>query len=64
MKNTGTVPLVISSATLDTADFTIVSGGTGGGPVTVAPGGSQSIVIKFRLQRPHRVPALKSAAAR
>ena len=52
VRNTGDAPLVLSSATLDNADFTILSGGTGGGPVTIAPGGSREIVVKFVYNNP------------
>ena len=52
VRNTGAAPLVISSATLNTSDFTIVSGGTSGGPVTVAPGGTASVTLKFVYNNP------------
>ena len=47
LRNTGSVPLTLTSASISNADFTILSGGTGGGPIAIAPGATQSIVIKF-----------------
>ena len=47
VRNTGAAPLVLNGATLSNADFTIVSGGVSSGPVTIAPGGSRNIVVKF-----------------
>ena len=47
VRNTGDGPLVLSSAALSNGDFTILSGGTAGGSVTIAPGGSRNIVVKF-----------------
>src|SRR5690606_32252724 len=50
--NSGGQTLTITSIGVSNGDFQVISGGTGGGAVQVAPGASHDVTVKFVYNHP------------
>ena len=52
VRNDGTADLVLNGVSVSNADFQILSGGTASGPITIEPGQSHAVEVKFVYNHP------------